>query len=494
MNQNKLSFESENLVVDYISFNIQGLTDPKDIAKIAFYLSNLFGFNSQIKENYEDHFEDLISENRNRGKIAFIRFSSKFNPYWTGTIISFPGQNAAYLYSLIKREKIDWNLFGLKTIKLGRFDLHFLRKLKTTDETHLVKTFMKESYEYAKSKGRKVELEDNKIGHILRINDRKSSNYYRVYSKNTFLEFELEMKNDALKSIQSIFFSNSLIEFEEKITRNFYRRYKNSVVLHNDCTDWLLDKLRKLQKRQNVDNYLLTSYLSNIELRSFAEKERFFYFIQFLSFIQNYKRSKLKDREVYQIVFPVIDFLRFSGRDEKSHYQRTKILKIIQSFQTLDPILEKLSKDCFRSSVLFPTLQIEKKGKRKTWVVTLDIVETLYSYTYPFVFPASFRTYQNKYDLQVKIEILKSFASVEVEKRIYIRDIYGSKVLSNGEKTRIRKIFIELFNELKKNKYIQPTFKLISSSEKMKQTNQLTRLLLYQNKILLFQEDTNYQI
>jgi len=154
----------------------------------------------------------LISENKNRGKIAFIRFSSKFNPYWTGTIISFPGQNAAYLYSLIKKEKIDWNLFDLKTIKLGRFDLHFLRKLKTTDETHLVKRFMKESYEYAKSKGRKVELEDNKIGHILRINDRKSSNYYRVYSKNTFLEFELEMKNDALKSIQSIFFFFELFD------------------------------------------------------------------------------------------------------------------------------------------------------------------------------------------------------------------------------------------------------------------------------------------
>lgn len=107
---------------------------------------------------------------------------------------------------------------------------------------------MKESYEYAKSKGRKVELEDNKIGHILRINDRKSSNYYRVYSKNTFLEFELEIKNDALKSIQSIFFSNSLIEFEEKITRNFYRLYKNSLVLHNDCTDWLLDKLKNCKK------------------------------------------------------------------------------------------------------------------------------------------------------------------------------------------------------------------------------------------------------
>ena len=332
------------------------------------------------------------------------------------------------------------------------------------------------------------------MGHILRINDRKSSNYYRVYSKNNFLEFELEMKKDTLKSIQSIFFSNSLIDFEDRVTRHFYRRYKNSLVLHSYYTDWLLGKLRKLQKRQNGDNYLLTSYLSNIELRSFAEKERFFHFIQFLSFIQNCKGSKLKDREVYQIVFPVIDFLRFIGKDEKSHYQRTKILKVIQSFQTLDPILEKLSNNCFRSSVLFPTLQVEKKGKRKTWIVTLDIVKSIYSYTYPFGFPASFRIYQNKYDLQVKIQILKTFASVEVEKRICIRDIYGSNVLSNVNKTRIKKIFIKLFSELKKNKCIQPTFKLISSSEKMKEINQLTPLLLSQNKILLFQEDTNYHI
>ncbi len=82
MNGNKLTFESESLIVDYITFNIKGLTDPKKIAKIAFYLFESFGFNSQIKENYENHFEDLISENQNQGKVSFIRFNSKFNPYW----------------------------------------------------------------------------------------------------------------------------------------------------------------------------------------------------------------------------------------------------------------------------------------------------------------------------------------------------------------------------------------------------------------------------
>jgi len=32
MNQNNLSFESENLLVDWLSFNIQGLADPGMIA------------------------------------------------------------------------------------------------------------------------------------------------------------------------------------------------------------------------------------------------------------------------------------------------------------------------------------------------------------------------------------------------------------------------------------------------------------------------------
>lgn len=44
MNQNKLSFESERLVVNYLSFNITG--------RIANYLSDSSGFNSVVKETF----------------------------------------------------------------------------------------------------------------------------------------------------------------------------------------------------------------------------------------------------------------------------------------------------------------------------------------------------------------------------------------------------------------------------------------------------------
>ena len=38
MSKNKLSFESENLVVDWIGFNIQGLVDRNQVEQIAKYL------------------------------------------------------------------------------------------------------------------------------------------------------------------------------------------------------------------------------------------------------------------------------------------------------------------------------------------------------------------------------------------------------------------------------------------------------------------------
>jgi hypothetical protein len=53
----KLTFKSENLVVDYISFNSTDCEDPKLIAN---FLSDSFGFNSVLKESFKGKFEDII--------------------------------------------------------------------------------------------------------------------------------------------------------------------------------------------------------------------------------------------------------------------------------------------------------------------------------------------------------------------------------------------------------------------------------------------------
>jgi hypothetical protein len=47
MNQNKLTFDTENLAVDWVGFNIEGSID---IEPIANYLFELLGFNSTIMQ------------------------------------------------------------------------------------------------------------------------------------------------------------------------------------------------------------------------------------------------------------------------------------------------------------------------------------------------------------------------------------------------------------------------------------------------------------
>ena len=48
MNQNKLTFDTENLGVDWVGFNIEGSIDLEPIAN---YLFELLGFNSTL--NYD---------------------------------------------------------------------------------------------------------------------------------------------------------------------------------------------------------------------------------------------------------------------------------------------------------------------------------------------------------------------------------------------------------------------------------------------------------
>jgi hypothetical protein len=79
MNQNKLSFESKNLVVDYISLNITGFMDPGSMDKIASYLSELFEFNSTLmKGNVDKSKEEIIFyDPKNSHKVCFKQLEYK---------------------------------------------------------------------------------------------------------------------------------------------------------------------------------------------------------------------------------------------------------------------------------------------------------------------------------------------------------------------------------------------------------------------------------
>jgi len=146
-----------------------------------------FGFNSVVKKAKKGNFECLIDTAENKFQVSFRQYDSnpEFKSYSVGTKVYFSGNNAANFYNSIKRHPLNLDIFDFQRTSLARFDINYLRELKTTNQTESIKIFMKKCCQktYAKSKRRKSEWNINRKGLLLTIGSRSSSNYYRVYQK-----------------------------------------------------------------------------------------------------------------------------------------------------------------------------------------------------------------------------------------------------------------------------------------------------------------------
>lgn len=193
----------------------------------------------------------------------------------------------------------------------------------------------------------------NSKGLILKIGQRSSPNHYRVYPKQKEirrvvydelaygLEFELEIKKRFLQSFQHLLFSKSsedLKEFEDQLTKHFYRKSSDWLNFNTFYTNWLLIRIRKLSLAQKGDHFLVTDYLKNSNLNSFAEQEDLFRFFQFLSFLRDFKdkaeEEYLRNQLYYSIEFPISDFFsytNFTGLGGKRQKQLTKTLEFFRS-------------------------------------------------------------------------------------------------------------------------------------------------------------------
>jgi len=187
---NKLTFESENLVVDYISFNISGSDNTESITK---YLFEKFNFNSTFAKGQNGTTHDWFYRTKNQHQVSFrqFKYDPSFKSFWEGTIIHFSGINAAQFYKIIQPQKFDWNILKFKNASLGRIDFHYFRKSKITDQNDQLENFMEKCCQRirAKSKRRKANWKQKSNGLVFRINNRSSSNYYRVYQKRNGLQF-----------------------------------------------------------------------------------------------------------------------------------------------------------------------------------------------------------------------------------------------------------------------------------------------------------------
>jgi len=232
----------------------------------------------------------------------------------------------------------------------------------------------------------------------------------------------------------------------------------------------------------------VTSYLAD----SLVDGEFFLRLLQFLSFLRNLKGSKhfLKDQVYYVITFPVRDFLRFKGVQKRNQYQLTKAVNFLRSLQDLKP-LQNFSDTSFRSWVIFPYLKLDHKPGRP-WIVEIGIAEELYFYNYPFFFPDCFLNYRGKYDLQVKLELIRVMGTLSLKKLFpiesFLEDLVNQSSLSNRDLTQVKKTIINLVSMLKESKSIESQLTLIPKNGSLIETNELTPLLLTKSRYIYFYE------
>lgn len=161
MNQNTLNFNTQNLVVDYITFKFQDSQCEQN--KIAKYLFNL-GFNSyqQSGKLSKSIQERILVNSKNQFQVCFVGD----NPYWDGTLLHFSGLNTTRFYFFLKEQIIDWTIFS--SAVLSRFDLYFERNYKTAEKIS-GREFLQNCQKNIKQINKNINLEKNRKGWILKI-------------------------------------------------------------------------------------------------------------------------------------------------------------------------------------------------------------------------------------------------------------------------------------------------------------------------------------
>ena len=498
MNPTKLSFESEKLVVDYISFNIQGLVDRKQVERIAKYFFQNLAFNATFAKGPNGNEENLFFDSQNQHQVSFryYLYASEYATYWSGTKVDFSGKNATQLYNIIKQQTFDWNIFNLSSTNIGRFDYYYFRPITAAHTDDKLKCFMQSSCDKILSnyKRRKATFGREEIGYVTRIGSRTSSNYYRIYQTEQGVKFELELKNSLVKSFQSFLFNNQIEIFERKLALHFYKLSVNQIELHSPYADWLVSWLRAISQKPD-QNILETTYLENHRLLSFAEKELIYNLFRVLAFLQSYKGKgkpiMINGDSYFTVSFPLADLVHYLSMSKKNKRHIKKVSKMLQNFISLEPIIQTFSDIHFRALVLFPSIKILPKGRIS--IVSMTIAEQLFSYHFPSYLTSYFNQWNNKNQFYVQFEILSVMSTPSLQKELHVQQFLEQFNLSNKKQTEIKRFIIKSIQELVDKRIIKQLFKVIQKDGSIIVLNNLTSKLITKSKVVYLEEIIYYK-
>ena len=356
MNQNKLTFHNNNLVVDYLRFILRGYWNMNDEPIESFekwkdlvpYLLHQ-GFNIQIKSKTK---LDEVSWSTNQHKVFFEQHKYRK----TDLLLSFPGDSGLVFYeNIVKTNKFKRIPIDLSCLKVTRVDIAYARKFfnKKEASSSTVKTYLRNCQDKVQQTSIKhTIIEATTSGWILKIGKRKSSPYYyRIYQKinQNSLRFELELKHRSMQKYQitKSFCEGKFSKMEHELTNFYFRKWNTFLDLHDNYSDWLIHFFRIKNVSKYQGNPLKISYLENFQtepISLFQLKEKYL-FLQMLWFL--HQRAKIKQeilllnqkyfivdcplRDLVKFIQP--NFIRQDLRRQDLRYQLQQTKNILEKLQ-----------------------------------------------------------------------------------------------------------------------------------------------------------------
>ena len=459
---NKLTFESEGLTVDYITFNFEQLNESQKTDLINYFYK--LGFNSyKTDRKYRNAFDQPIKSNlKNLYQIKFIK---NINPHWKGIAVAFPDDSGAYFYKLAKNKQIQWDLFNSGV--LSRFDLNYLRPLQS-HEIHSVTQFLRTSQEEIRRKRINAKLESSLNNQILKIASRRSSRCARIYTTDNSLKFEIELRNNLIKSCNYLLVEGCFEELESELVQEYISYFGKLLPFQYLYTDWLAEKLRPLRVNLKVySNTTLCSDYIGIKVKM-IEPKKFIMFLKFLKFINSLDyKTQIFDGDSYRLVlFRVKDFLdvsHFYYNSQNEYYKMQKTIEFIRYLQQ-NVFVTCFTDYYFKSCLTIPKLELYKCKKSKCWLTRILLLEELFHYQYPFKYPDLFDTENNKFNKDqylVRFEFIRVFSIKSPTKHFYLREFFQQHPVSNKRIRHMKQIFIELIRQFYQIRLINSKVKLM---------------------------------
>jgi len=496
MNQNKFSFESQKLEIDFITLSMQNSSNENNIQKLASYLFYSLGFNCFLSEGNTRRISRTLFCDFRTKDTAIIRIN-----YWNKTVIEFPGKSGQKLYQLVKSQHIDWKFFHLPSLNLTRLDLCYDQKKTDFFDSLQFDRFLLDSRKQIlkSTRTRNIKLINNNRGRILGINKRSNPRYFRVYESFSIIRFELEIKSLALEPIQAYFFNSQFNFFESQLTQFYFKYAKTLFPLDDYFVRWLLDFSRKYSLNENnTQSMLATEYfIEKSHLLEIHDYEKFYHLLQFLNFIKTLNTEQcpeyfLEGRKYFIQTLPLKDFMNFIGIPSTKQNQRLKIVEYFRQLHKTDPILEQFSDGTFRIFATFLYSGVYKKSNR--WFVRVYIIEDLYLYEYPFILSNSFRNYKNQTDCLLKTQLIKAISVESIQKIFHLSEFIEQIKLSNKQIVKVKQGLIFLIQEIAQQGIIQSKLQIVYKNAKIQHLDQdqlnLTKLR-QRIKYLIFYEKLN---